>query len=203
MTNEQSDLERCPTSAEAAFWDWFKANENELFDFEVCRDKIFARLSTEMHKLHSSLTFEFGPKNEGQREFVISADGIKEAFPKVQSLHACAPSLPRWKFVRFRPRREPVDIKFRGVLVKAASVRVAAEPAGKMMDLTVFVPKYTQSNKQAFAGIVFLMLDQALGEFEVETRVGKIEIKPISKAPPLTFSLKELPELFDSLEKIQ
>jgi hypothetical protein len=51
------------------------------------------------------LTFEFGPIAE-KREFVISAAGIKDAFPVV-ALARAAPPLARRHIIRFRPRRDP------------------------------------------------------------------------------------------------
>lgn len=83
--------------------------------------------------------------------------------------------------------------------MKAQSVLVQVEPVGQKMDITVFVPNYTKTAYEKYAPIVFLLLDQALGEYEVETRVGAIEIEPIYKAIPPNYSLEELPKLFDDL----
>jgi hypothetical protein len=82
---------RANASPESDFWRWFQKNENALFDFERDQERTFDRLAAEMQKVDPSLTFEFGPKDDGRREFVISADGIVEAFPKVESLYAAAP----------------------------------------------------------------------------------------------------------------
>ena len=125
-------------SPESDFWRWFQRNEADLFDFERDQEAIFDRLAAAMHKVHPSLTFEFGPKENGRREFVISADGIKDAFPKVESLYASAPAMAHWKFVKFRPRREPFDIEYAGISVKADTVSVLLEPDGQKVGLTVF-----------------------------------------------------------------
>ena len=61
------------------FWDWFVQHQLELFDFEVDRERIFDQLASQLQKVDPNLTFEFGPK-EVQREFVVSAGGIKSAF---------------------------------------------------------------------------------------------------------------------------
>lgn len=71
---------------EQSFWAWFQNNQDFLFDFEKDQERVFDRLATEMHKVNPSLTFEFGPKEDGRREFTISADGIRKAFPAVQAL---------------------------------------------------------------------------------------------------------------------
>jgi hypothetical protein len=130
---------------EESFWKWFQKNENVLFDFEKDEERTLNALGTEMHKVNPNLTFEFGPKEDGRREFVISADGIQEAFPEVEALYATAPRLPRWKFIKFRPRRTPSDISYGGVSVKAASVSVLVALNGRVADVTVFIPGYTKS----------------------------------------------------------
>src|SRR5258708_6440308 len=86
---------------ESDFWAWFQKNEALLFDFEKDQEKVFDSLAAALHKVHPSLTFEFAPRQGGRREFVISADGIKDAFPKVESLYTSAPRIPRWQFIKF------------------------------------------------------------------------------------------------------
>ena len=78
---------------ERVFWEWFQTNENALFDFEKDRERTFDRIAAEMHKLNSNLTFEFGPKEDGRREFTISADGIRSAFPLLSG--AAGEAVPR------------------------------------------------------------------------------------------------------------
>src|SRR5437762_517391 len=100
-------------TAEAGFWKWFVDHEAELFDFdpnqELERKDLFDRLALELHKSNRDLTFEFGPKG-APREFVISAAGMKNAFPAVIRLTRAAPKLERWRVMAFRPRRTPINI---------------------------------------------------------------------------------------------
>ncbi|MGZ2746635.1 hypothetical protein [Burkholderia stagnalis] len=189
---------RAYASPEADFWKWFQKNETSLFDFERDQERTFDRLSVEMHKVHPSLTFEFGPKQNGRREFVISADGNRAAFPKVDSLASSAPALPRWKVIKFRTRRKPLDVQFNGITVKASSVSVAIRPEGEKAALTVFIPGYSSSKHRIFEGIAFLLLDQALGEFDVETRVGGIEVQAPLAGDSNAISLDQLPKAFDA-----
>lgn len=189
---------RARATPETEFWQWFQRNETALFNFERNQEHTFDRLAAEMHKVHPSLTFEFGPKQGNRREFVISADGIREAFPKVESLFAAAPALSKWKVVKFRPRREPLDLQYNGVSVKASSVLVLLQPDGLKAGITVLIPGYTKAAHQTYAGIAFLFLDQALGEYDVETRVGFIDVHAPSTAIANAHSLQELPLTFDS-----
>jgi hypothetical protein len=190
---------RAQATPEEDFWKWFKSNEGTLFNFEKNREQAFDRLGAEMHKLNPSLTFEFGPIENGKRQFVISADGIKDAFPAVEALYAAAPSLPHWKFVKFRPRRPPMDVDYGGISVRAASVKVQLVRSGPLADLTVFIPNYSEADHQTYMAIAFLLLDGALGEYDVETRVAQISVEAVPKASAQTSSLQDLPKAFDAL----
>lgn len=93
---------------EARFWAWFRKNNNKLFHFEKNQDQVFARLRTALTKVHPGLTFEIGLIRNGKREFVISADGQKDAFAAVESLYAAAPVLRPGLSPNFVPVRRPV-----------------------------------------------------------------------------------------------
>lgn len=184
--------------AEQDFWAWFQAHEANLFDFEAHQEQTFDALAAALHRVEEHLTFEFGPKQAGKREFVLSADGIREAFPPVEALHAAAPKLPRWAFVRFRPRREPMDVSFEGVSVRAAAVRFTLTPAAGKVDIVLFLPGDERQDPEKMMGVGFLLLDHALGEFDVETKVGEIEVQPLKRVPAAAKPLGELGRAFDA-----
>src|SRR5882757_1127351 len=92
------------------FWIWFAQHQAELFDFETDQERLFDQLAIQLQKVQPNLTFEFGPKDGGKREFVISAGGIKAAFPAVVFLADVAPALDQWRVTAFRPRRTPINI---------------------------------------------------------------------------------------------
>ena len=187
---------------EQDFWVWFENSQETLFNFQKDQERIFDPLGTQLHIVNPNLTFEFAPIEDGRREFTISADGIKAAFPAVESLYAAAPPLPRWKILKFRQRREPTDISFKGVRASARSVLVVVDPGVEKSNLTVFVPGYSVAQRNTYMSIVFLMLDQALGEFDVETRVGKIEVADASQATEKAGGLDTLPATFDALYRV-
>jgi hypothetical protein len=184
---------------ERRFWTWFQTNEASLYDFQKNQAQTFDQLSTQMHKVHPALTFEFGPIQDGRRELIISADGIKDAFPKVESLYAAAPALPRWKFTKFRQRGKPLDVAYEGVSVKADAVVVLAQPDGAKAKVTVFLPDFSPAAHQRYQSIAFLLLDRALGEYDVETRVSEVQVASTTQAPAQAYSLDSFPKAFDGL----
>ena len=197
-------LFKTQATPEQEFWKWFQKNETSLFAFEKNQAAVFDSLGTQMNKIHKSLTFEFGPVENGKREFVISADGIKDAFPAVDKLYASAPKLDRWTFIKFRPRRSPMDLEYGGVKVKAAETFCTIEPDRGKAGITVFIQGYQADQHKAYAGVAFLMLDQALGEYDVETKVGFVEVKPFSAHSDFEKKpIREAAKVFDDFWKFQ
>ena len=164
------------TAKETEFWKWFEENEQMLYAFEVDQERIFDLLQAELHKVDPNLTFEFGPiQDGGWREFVISADGIRESFPAVESLFAVAPRLDRWKFVKFRPRRQPMRICLGERCIDPEEVNFRLFRDGDKIGILLLFQDFDTRERDFFARVGYLFLDEALGEFTVETEVGFID----------------------------
>jgi hypothetical protein len=185
--------------AEERFWKWFRANEPRIFEFEKNQEATFDALQTELQRINPDLTFEFGPVKDGVREFVISAGGIKSAFPAVEATYAKAPSLSRWVWVKFRPRRWPLsDLQYGDKKVRAADVRYVLAKDGDKAGVVLFFDGYSEKEKDAYGQMGYLFLDEALGEYAVEAQVGFIEFHSTdSKYFPQSSPLPELPQHFD------
>ena len=76
--------------------------------------------------------------------------------------------------MKFRPRREPMSIALGDLRVDCDAVVVDLRPQGDKVDLPMYLPGYSEHTEDKYKGIAFLFLDQALGEYDVETRVGHI-----------------------------
>ncbi len=188
---------------ETAFWGWFSKNDSRLYSFEKDQENIFNEISSELSKIDPDLTFEFGPiGSDGKREFVISGGGIKSAFPQVESLYSSAPQLPKWKYTKFRQRRSPLnDISYGGVDVKVSDVYFNLyKDKGDRIGIIVFMKGYTKDQEDIYANIGFLILDEALGEYDVESKLGFIEFHAINS--PYFTNSKNIGELANSIDQI-
>jgi hypothetical protein len=190
---------RASAGSEEAFWKWFAANETRLFSFEKHQEAIFDELAAQMKRVNADLTFEFGPVSNGRREFVISAGGIRTAFPYVEALYNKAPPLPHWVWVKYRPRRLPInDLNYGGKSIKADDVRFLLAKDDDKVGIVLFFDGYNEKEKGVFMQIGYLFLDDALGEYSVETQVGFIEFRGHdSQYFAQSHPLKELPQHFD------
>jgi len=163
-------------STEEKFWKWFVAKEKMLFSFQENQDQIFDMLIQELSKVHKDLTFEFGPIREQKREFVISAGGIRDAFPSVEGLAAQAPPLEKWKITKFRPRRPISDtvIDFKGKTFSPDDIFFKLHDKDGKVGIRLFIKRYNE-DKDVFDEIAFIFLDAALGEYNVETKIASLE----------------------------
>lgn len=189
-------------SIQEQFWNWFRMHENKLFDFESNQEAIFDEISTNLQAVDSDLSFEFGPIFDGKREFAISASGIRRAFPAVLNLVEAAPRLERWKITAFRPRRDPLyEIELRGMKVSPDKVEFALLNKGSEIGIYLFIPSYTDRDPD-YKQLGYLLLDNALGEFDVETKIGMIKLFPWDSSLSIKrYPWHELPGRFDELIK--
>jgi hypothetical protein len=184
---------------EVAFWGWFARNEPRLFEFERDQDRVFDDLMAALARVHRDLTFEFGPVTDGARELVVSAGGMRAAFPAVERLVAAAPSFPRWRITKFRGRLPVAGrIHLGDLRVDARDVWVTPRRDGARWRLTVHLPGYEPTPEHRYEQIGYLWLDHALGEYDVETKIGSIEFASSDRAASVdAVPLDRLPLLID------
>jgi len=184
---------------EQNFWQWFVEHESEVFNFELDRERIFDELMSQLNKIDENLTFEFGPKGV-RREFILSADGIKSAFPAVVALVNVAPTLDRWQVIAFRPRRTPPNgVEIGDKRIDPENVEFTLLDNGTTAGIQLFIPGL-QKEEAVWKQIGYLLLDEALGEYDVEARLGPIEMLATDAQTEWERRpLAELPSAFDQL----
>ena len=193
-------------SDQERFWGWFVTHEKELFEFdptrEAERERLFNQIASELQRINRNLAFELGPRGT-TREFVISAAGLKSAFPAVVRLAEAAPALDRWQITAFRPRRAPVmTIEIGDKSVDPKDVQFSLLNNGKMAGINLFIPGF-RDDDIALKQIGYLLLDETLGEYDVEMRLGLIKmLSPETTTTGSRHPLPQLPKLFDELVSI-
>jgi len=149
--------------------------------------------------------FEFSSLSEGRREFVISAGGIQNAFPEVTALVQAAPVLSRWQIFAFRQRHDAPEIRCGDKMLKRDAVFFDYIPAEDKIDLLLFIPGLADSSPEGVTGlktIGYLLLDAAVGEYDVETKIAEIQMLDASAYPERRrIPLCELPLVVDKLPK--
>jgi hypothetical protein len=111
----------------------------------------------------------------------VSADGIRSAFPFVQNLVAISPKMDRWSIVPFRPPKGLMkSIQFEDYVLFPQDLWFKHEKDGDRTGLVFYIRNFSKDNEIKAKNAVFIMLDSALGEYNVETMVGFIEFMPLT-----------------------
>jgi hypothetical protein len=190
-------------SKEERFWSWFIENQDRLFSFEDDQDNIFHAIHNNLARIHPNLVFEISRVVDGKREFVISADGIKAAFPFVESTFSKAPSLNKWTIVKFRPRiGTRLNIEFDdGFKLAPDDLKFALARHEDKIGIGIFVREYDPVERDKFLRAVFVLLDAALGEYDMETKVGALELHSWSDLAEIGIEGQPFDELPDSFDR--
>lgn len=175
---------------EYKFWKWFSKNSKRIDNFEKDQEEIFDEIQNQLQKINPYLTFEISCEKNGKRDFIISADGILEAFPAVEKLYSMKPKLSEWNFIKFRPPRKiensirignkelcPKDIRYKLIKNKMGILNPLAATTTIPMDIILFCNGYTEQEHEVYSQVAFLFLDECLGEYYVEKYIGKITLQ--------------------------
>ncbi len=175
------------------FWQWFAENAESLRkDDDMVRT--MNRITHQLKSSHDGVIAEIGRDGEAFT-LVLSADGIKEYFPAVQELYATRPTVPGWNIVAFRQRSEPAPLEMNGKKISPDQLKFSSERQGAKLAIKVWVPGFTSDDDMG--QLLYLVLDHTIGEYDMETRIGGIELAPLESAPADARALTELPALLD------
>jgi hypothetical protein len=184
-----------PMSPEDQFWKWFESNSDSLKNLKRNHTKLIESVHSELSKVSEGLTFEIGSKELYGNDFIVSADGMRERFSSVIRLVGAAPSLSGWRIVAFRqPKGTHFTVEFGKQKLSPDDLWFTTTPNAYLLDVTFYAKGLTRRNKEMIQGAVLIALDAALGEFDVETKIGKIDLKPAPRNPQ-NVGLKSFHEL--------
>jgi len=203
---------------EREFWEWFAANEARYRAFVPGgpeRDALFAELTRRLGRVRRGVRFAFDAPDEANpdepRELVLSADGNRDLFPAVRRLADAAPppdALPGWKVVAFRPRVRDlagVALLLGETVIGADDLWLALKPRGDRIDLDLYLRGLLEASEREIQKACLLLLDYALGEYDVGTKVGALDIHALPEDPAGSglIPYPRLPEEFDARFALQ
>ncbi|MBY0263742.1 MAG: hypothetical protein K2Q20_15460 [Phycisphaerales bacterium] len=195
----------------AAFWLWFSTNSKALLRCDDPDSRLFRELADRLTTYHDGLVWQMDPADARPREFVVSADGVREHASAVEVLCDAVPATiapPDWRVVRFRPRI-PDDalaearLRYEGVDFDVSQIEAAvtAEPGG-LVSVELFLPQANSEGDESCVGPAFILLDMALGEYDVMCRMGELRLSPFSSAEAPGARRMPLVKLREAFERV-
>ncbi|MDJ0331855.1 hypothetical protein [Planococcus sp. S3-L1] len=164
----------------AAFWEWF-ADNKEVYSRldESSRSKLLNQLEKKLHKVNKHLAFELSELLiNDKRQFIISADGMVEAFDDVIDLVGQAPEFESFTIIAFRQRQdEEVSIEYGDIKLAWEDIFCTFEKdnANDEVNLILYIKGFTEENEDEFISASFILLDTVIGEYNAGMRIGEIE----------------------------
>lgn len=161
-----------------AFWTWFEKNAIRITKAVDRQDHsvIIHELGDRIAKAAPGVVHEIGRLDCHTVELILSADGIKANIAGVLALTKAAPRVQGFVFTAFRRRWPGLSLCVFDTNVAVDDLRYIAEDGGDgRLDLTLYLRGDWDQRQRTMIG--FLMLDQALGEYDVMTGLGRIEIE--------------------------
>jgi hypothetical protein len=189
-------------TAEATFWKWFAKHQDRLEHFERDQEQLMDEVGAALKKYKEGLVFEIGALKEGSRDFVISADGIKELFPAVSKLAVSAPQMPGWKITAFRPRMDDYarfSLEYGGRKFDPKDIWFYSRIEDGHFDAIFYHPSYREEDRNLITSATYILLDMAIGEYDVVTGIRQLDhqlLPPDAKSEGLR-PFSEFREAFD------
>ncbi len=190
------------------FWNWFQLHEERLFEVlsKKPTDEVMNEVGDRLRSINDGLAFEVGKAPEGKSELDVSAEGVAELFPVVEKIVAAAPKMKHWSVVAFRQRTPPETLKDLAITLRntegseftfaVSDLKASAKRKGDKAVVTLYLKGDSESDE--LRRMSWIMLQQAIGEYDMVKRVDAIRYAPLSEASKEnTVPLARLGERFD------
>lgn len=181
------------------FWSWFKNNHEEFYNLDHLKmnelEKSFQKLDNHLKPLNESLTYEISPVLEnGKREFVLSADGVRDAFSDLLYLFKRSPNLDNWEFIPFKQGFDgDPQLEFNnGYKLSWDKVMFESRETNEGLSIDFYIEDYNEKDKNFGIGLVIL-LDSYLGEYDAVMQIRYVNVHKLNRREAKNF--KEFKEL--------
>ena len=193
----------------AEFWEWYQQDAAEIYSTieDGTFENIQPKVMDSIHRTLGDLSWVFGPGENGGHSFTVTGEGQIARQLLAEYWQACAPEIEGWTFYA---SRQPSDAEtLAGIAIEIPDcgpveadnflIRATADAENARFDIVAWHPSFASVPEDHHFQLLFLMLDEALGEFGTQTRIGSIEIEPVETGDDV-YSLTELPRLIREAE---
>ncbi|CAN7285649.1 DUF695 domain-containing protein [Knoellia sp. LjRoot47] len=186
-----------------AFWQWWTddgAARTAAGIAERDPSHMVEPISQRVSAIDERLAWELGPGRDAQHMLVVSPEGDPDVRAVARRWLRAAPATndPTWEYADARQRGScEGTLEIGPHVVSFADIVVGARREGAHLDVSVHHPSFVDLPEQARQQVTMLALDEALGEVDVETWIGRVD--SAVDAPLDAFPLDRLAPLVDGL----
>jgi hypothetical protein len=166
-----------------SFWEWYSEVAPRFY--QTIEDKkcpsLAAEVSAKIDELLPGFAWVFGPGANGNgHSFTLSGEGVLHRQLLALFWHSQAPNLSGWTFYT---ARQPGSIKSQRIEIGGKSfdpiefwLTPCANREREKVDLNVWHPLFSSMTEQDRWAVLFLFLDEVLGELGTQQWIGEIKL---------------------------
>ena len=193
------------------FWDWYMQVADRFYqtiENGQC-DQLTDEVGDFMYRVMPGMSWAFGPGLEeasSGHSFTLSGEG--QLAKQLLAQYWCnrAPEIPHWTFYGSRqptPVEALKDIAIQisddeQVDVEHFVLSTSVDEESQSIDIVAWHPTFVQVPEEHHMQILFLLLDEALGEFGTQMWLGNIAIEPVTPGEKTKW-LYELPKFIEQV----
>ena len=189
------------------FWNWFKDN-NKAYTFlnsvdEEVKEKLLNDFLEQLHKYCDSIYFEIGGYPDEAQELIITAEGDKNYFDKVQELVNAAPKIDHWTFIAFKPPMpDNFKSKWDDLELNTEDMWFLPLSNDKTQDLGIRIYFNNQNlikDNETLTPLLYKMLDTIVGEksFALDIDYVDTDLLPDEPEEEGLYPILELPKYIE------
>lgn len=191
------------------FWEWFPDVARRFSEAAKTGDPkdIVTEVSDFMSHTLPSLSWALGSGDNGKNSFTLTGEGLVPKQMLAEYWHSRAVEIEDWTFFASRQPSSAETLKSiaigvsdqQQVDVENFMVETTVNEETQEIDITAWHPSLEHVDEDHHYQILFLLLDEALGEFGVQTWLGEIKVEPLS-GQGVRRSLLDLPRFIEQVK---
>ena len=194
------------------FWRWFPEVADRFY--QTIESGKCAELADEVSEFMGDtmpgLAWVFGPGEDGGHSFTVSGEGMVAKQLLADYWLGQQVESPGWTFYESRqPNQhlENIAVEIDGlgrVDAETMLIETTVDQEQELLDIVVWHPLFAELPDEHHAQLLFLLLDETLGEFGTQTWLGGIdvaEINPDQIDGRITHRLKDLPKFIHDVKR--
>jgi hypothetical protein len=154
-----------------------------------------------------TMAWVFGPGENGGHSFTVSGEGYLPKQLLAEYWHSRAVELPNWTFHASRQPATEENLKSMAISIGEDDsidtenflIQPNVDDEEQVIDVVAWHPKLALLPEEHHFQILFILLDEALGEFGTQSWLGEIGIEPITPNDK-TKTIASLPEFIKQVE---
>ena len=194
------------------FWEWYAGVSQRFFDAIESGDceSLVTEVSEFMAETMPGLAWVFGPGENGGHSFTVSGEGRVAKQLLAEYWLSQAIDLPGWTFYESRQANRSlgdVAVEIQGlgrVDAEQLLVRTTVDEERETLDIVAWHPLFEQLPEGHPVQLLFLLLDEALGEFGTQVWIGDIEVEAIQTSEldgRTVHRLMDLPKFISGVQR--